>query len=354
MGAAPELSLQETRHQVREAGINPDFWYPVCWAEQLKSGKILPVVVWQQRIVVFRDQGGSLAALADACLHKGVELHKGDIEGERIVCPYHGWEFDHQGQCQRIPYLPEGKRCPSQRIKSYPVQEAYGIVWVFPGRSDLADQTPLPEVPEYADDDWLLIPISGHFHAHFSICNENTMDVFHGHLHKDLQGWFDPVLTQLERTETEVFAEYRVSYKGRMAKLLGLAKSADEVCHRHVSIEYRYPHYRNSMGKLSSLYLMRLPVGPNETRSFSLMFLKLGLPRWLWHPIRKPVAKVLWHLLLKRFLDQDKEMMESEQYTYELDRSVRRMEINPAIVALQRVIQGQYQTFQQVRESEQS
>ena len=40
-----------------------------------------------------------------------------------------------------------------------------------------------------------MVPITAHFKAHFSICNENTMDVFHGFLHQELQGWFDPILT---------------------------------------------------------------------------------------------------------------------------------------------------------------
>jgi hypothetical protein len=39
-----------------------------------------------------------------------------------------------------------------------------------------------------------MVPVNAHFQAHFSICNENTMDVFHGFLHQELQGVFDPVL----------------------------------------------------------------------------------------------------------------------------------------------------------------
>ncbi len=344
MDNRPTLSIKEIQNTIRQVGINPNYWYPVAWTDIFKKKDVIPVTIWNQNIVVYRTTNGHLNALEDACLHKGVELHKGEVQQDRIVCPYHGWEFDNTGSCVRIPYLQEGKKCPSARIRTFPVQERYQMVWLFPGNLTLAEQTPLPVVPEFDDPDWLMVKIPGHFMAHFSTCNENTMDVFHGHLHKGLQGWFDPELIKLDSHDSGVVAEYRVSYKGRLAKLLGLAKSAEETYQRTVSIEYAYPHYQNRMGELSSLYLMRLPVGPAETRSFSLMFLKPGIPSKFWQPYKEQLARLLWRFLLKRFLDQDKEMIESEQTTYNADPQARKIEINPAIMALRRVIYDQYQS----------
>ncbi len=351
MSNRPALSVKEIQNTIREVGINPNYWYPVGWSDEFKESRVKPVTIWNQPIAVYRTEQGRLHALEDACLHKGVELHKGTVEQERIVCPYHGWEFDGEGRCQKIPYLPAGKKCPTARIRTFPVQERYQIVWVFPGDPALAQDVALPEVPEFDHPDWFMVKIPGHFMAHFSTCNENTMDVFHGHLHKGLQGWFDPELTQLDRSESKVFAEYQVSYKGRLAKLLGLAKSAEETYQRTVSIEYAYPHYQNHMGELSSLYLMRLPVGPNETRSFSLMFLKPGIPSRLWRPYKEVLARLLWRFVLKRFLDQDKEMIESEQATYDADPQAPRLEINPAIMALRRVIYEQFQQYRSMSEA---
>lgn len=341
----PALRVKEIQNTIRQVGINPNYWYPVSWSHVFRKTKVIPVTIWNQKIVVYRTKAGDFHALEDACLHKGVELHKGEVENDRIVCPYHGWEFDSDGRCQRIPYLPKGKKCPSARIQAFPVKERYQIVWVFPGDPNLADQVPLPEVPEFGQPEWFMVKIPGHFKAHFSTCNENTMDVFHGHLHKGLQGWFDPELLELDRSDSRVNAEYRVSYKGRLAKFLGLSKSAEETNHRTVSIEYDYPHYQNRMGELSSLYLMRLPVSLNETRSFSLMFLKPSIPSKFWQPYQETLAALLWRLVLKRFLDQDKEMIESEQQTYNSEPEARRVEINPAILALRRVIVEQYEHY---------
>ena len=173
------------------------------------------------------------------------------------------------------------------------------------------------------------------------------MDVFHGYLHKNLQGWFDPVLISLRQEEASVVANYQVSYQGWLTKFLGLSENSNKVTTRNISVKYNYPHYRNSLEGISSLYLMRLPVEPQETHSFSLLFLKLRLPQWLLRPIRGQVASFIWSFLFKKFLDQDIEMVESEQRTYLTNPHRRYVEINPAIIALQRVIVNQYEKFMQ-------
>ncbi|MBE9102012.1 aromatic ring-hydroxylating dioxygenase subunit alpha [Vacuolonema iberomarrocanum] len=331
---------------VREVGINPNYWYPVSWSEDLKPEAILSVQIWQRPVALYRDRKGAVHAIEDACPHKGVELHKGKVEGDRIACPYHGWEFDAEGNCAHIPYLPEGQKLPCAQARVYPAQERYGLVWVFPGAVELAEVRSLPEIPEYDDPDCFMIQIPGHFHAHFSICNENTMDVFHGYLHENLQGWYNPQLLKLKETEESVKADYRVHYKGWITKVLGLSADGG-VTTRTVSVHYQYPHYHSSMEGVSSLYLMRLPVGPEETRSFSMLFLRLPIPNWLINPIRKPLMRLVRQYFFMPFLLQDVEMMESEQNNYRLNAQRRYVEINPAIIALQRVILRQYTQFVQ-------
>lgn len=338
MELAPTLTGHTVQNRVREAGINPNYWYPVAWSTRLKAGQVMPVKIWGQAIAVFRDTQGQLHALEDACPHKGVALHKGEVSGDRLLCPYHGWEFNGAGQCVNIPYFPSDQKLPCAQARSYPVQEQLSIIWVFPGDPSEAEYVPLPVVPEYDDPNWLMVPIPGKFNAHFSVCNENTMDVFHGFLHRDLQGWFDPKLLHLHQTDTDVEADYQVSYQGRLSQFLGMSDRGDRVTTRIISIRYRYPHYSNTLEGVSRMYLMRLPVSPTETRSFTLLFLKIRLPQTLVTLIRPVLSRVIWRFLLKPFLDQDVEMIESEQRTYEGDRQRRYVEVNPAIIALQRVI----------------
>ena len=347
MELATTLKSQTVQNAVREVGINPNYWYPVGWASQLKPGDIMPVVIWQQAIAVYRDETGQIHALEDACPHKGIALHKGKVQGCYLTCAYHGWEFNGSGECVGIPYLPEGQKLPRAQARSYPVQEKYNLIWLFPGDPTLAASQDLPHVPEFDHPDYLMIPLAAHMQSHFSICNENAMDVFHGFLHQNLQGWFNPVLKSLRETDASVCAEYDVSYKGRMAKFLGLSDKADQVTTRRISINYNYPHYATSLEGISSVYLMRLPIGLRESRSFAFFFLKVRLPKWLLKRLEPILQKVLRDFVFMRFLSQDIEMMESEQQTYLANPQRRYVEINPAIIALERLIIRQYEQFMQ-------
>jgi phenylpropionate dioxygenase-like ring-hydroxylating dioxygenase large terminal subunit len=341
------LGEQIVQNRIREVGINPNYWYPVSWGDRVKPGQIISVVIWQQAIAVYRDDLGQLHALEDACPHKGIALHKGEIQGCHLLCPYHGWEFNGSGECVKIPYFPPDQKLPTAKARSYPVREKYNLIWIFPGDAHLAASVPLPNIPEYDDPEWLGVPIPAHFQAHFSICNENTIDVFHGFLHRGLQGWFDPVLLHLKMKDTGLQADYQVSYQGLATRWLGLSDRGDRVTTKTISIQYHYPHYHSSLEGLSSIYLLRLPVGKTETRSFSYLFLKLPLPHWLLKAIKPQISSLICRFLFKKFLDQDAEMVESEQRTYTANPQRKYIEVNPAIIALQRTIIKQYDLYRE-------
>jgi len=339
------LTEETVQNRVREVGINPNYWYAVGWSKQLKPKQTLPITIWSQSIVLYRDETHQVYALENACPHRGVALDKGEVEGCHLICPYHGWEISEQGQCVNIPYFDPEQKLPRANIHAYPVCEQYGLIWVFPGDPELANTVSLPEIPEYNDPNFLMIPSSATFRAHFSICNENTMDVFHGYLHRNLQGWFNPKLTKLETTDHSVRANYKVSYQGLLSKFLNLNQGNSQVTRRTVSVQYQYPHYYNTLEGISSLYLMRLPVSPTTSYSFSLLFVKVRLPRVLIQTL-SPVLQVIIRRFFFRFLEQDIEMIESEQQTYLANPKRRYVEVNPAITALQRVTVKQYEQYQ--------
>ncbi|MEM9771582.1 MAG: Rieske (2Fe-2S) protein, partial [Cyanobacteria bacterium P01_D01_bin.73] len=73
----PKLKLQTVQISARRAGINPNHWYAIAWAKDLKPGEVMPAVVWKQKFAVYRTESGELGAMDDACPHKGVEMHRG-------------------------------------------------------------------------------------------------------------------------------------------------------------------------------------------------------------------------------------------------------------------------------------
>lgn len=124
------------------------FWYPAVPSESLSQGTMKGLQMAGLPIVLCRDRQGKLAAMRDICPHRGMPLSFGRFDGERVECPYHGWQFDMKGRCCRIPALPEGASLQTEKvgIASYPVEEADGMIWIYlPDERGTA--IPLPPVP---------------------------------------------------------------------------------------------------------------------------------------------------------------------------------------------------------------
>ncbi len=55
-----------------------------------------------RRVVLFRDESGTVQCLDDACPHRGAPLSMGRVQNKKghscVVCPYHGWAFDGEGK----------------------------------------------------------------------------------------------------------------------------------------------------------------------------------------------------------------------------------------------------------------
>jgi nitrite reductase/ring-hydroxylating ferredoxin subunit len=71
--------------------------------DELPSGEGKLVEVNQKRIALF-NVGGKYYAIDDVCPHRGGPLSEGEIEGEAVVCPWHGAIFElATGEVRRFP-----------------------------------------------------------------------------------------------------------------------------------------------------------------------------------------------------------------------------------------------------------
>ena len=102
-------------------------WYPVARVQDVGE-KPLAVTLLDVRLVVYRTPDGFCVA-KDQCPHRGVPLSMGWVEGDEIVCCYHGLRYGPDGQCRKIPSQPDLKPSPRFRVAMFPTIERYGLLW---------------------------------------------------------------------------------------------------------------------------------------------------------------------------------------------------------------------------------
>ena len=158
-----------------------NFWYAVEFSSDVKPGKPMKVKILGQQLVLYRkNSDNSVVAMSDLCVHRGAALSDGELKGDCVVCPYHGWEYDPAGVVQRIPAHPEKGIPRKARIDSYPTQEKYKFVWVYMG--DLPEEE-RPPIPDWSviDDDVNFRAVTGEFlwHSNYERILENGVDVAH-------------------------------------------------------------------------------------------------------------------------------------------------------------------------------
>ena len=122
------------------------FWYPVMPAALVDQGP-QPFTLLGEKIVLWKDVDGRYAAMADRCPHRSAALSKGWVDGNAIVCPYHGWAYDNGGTCVRIPQRPNTGGLKGQAVRSFACEARYGHIWVALGEP----LTPIPDWPEQMD-----------------------------------------------------------------------------------------------------------------------------------------------------------------------------------------------------------
>ena len=127
-------------------------WHPVAYADVITAPHATTLL--GEPLVLWRDARGAVHAFRDVCVHRGTALSLGRVDGNEIVCAYHGWRYGADGACTAIPQLAEPTRVPARaRAVVYAVCERYGVVWVA-----LAEPAwPIPDVPELENAAWRVV-----------------------------------------------------------------------------------------------------------------------------------------------------------------------------------------------------
>jgi phenylpropionate dioxygenase-like ring-hydroxylating dioxygenase large terminal subunit len=145
------------------------FWYATLPIHKLEDGP-KPFTLLGESVVLFPDADGAPAVLRDRFCHRTAKLSKGWCSDGRIICGYHGWEYNRSGALVRIPQFSADQALPNARVQSFHCAERYGYAW-------LTLEEPLLRIHQF-DDRWgcgaLRMMENSFDNAHFSFVHHAT------------------------------------------------------------------------------------------------------------------------------------------------------------------------------------
>lgn len=126
-------------------------WYVAAISDTIGQA-LTPIRLLGTSLVLYRTASGEPAALEDACPHRKLPLSMGRLVDDCIECGYHGLTFNPQGQCMAAPTQ---ERIPSSAVvRSFPAKDRYGLLWIWMGDADLADESAILTIDTYDDPAW--------------------------------------------------------------------------------------------------------------------------------------------------------------------------------------------------------
>lgn len=272
-----------------------DRWYVILETRELPRSGPLGVVRMGERLALWRNAAGELVCTGDDCPHRGAALSMGKVVDGCIQCPFHGFEFAQSGQCTKIPANgPDGPIPSAMRVKSYPVREHKGFVWLWYG--DATEQ--LPPVPwfEEIDDSYVYDTLTDDWDTHYTRAIENQLDFTHlPFAHHNTIGRGVPgklgVITQVDGDRI------RVSYDPETHDAKGFF------------VELWGPNlWRNRLAEGVWVVAVFVPVDDNNTRLYLRFY-----QRFLTLPLIGPGVCWLSNLLNRYILDQDKRIVLTQE-----------------------------------------
>lgn len=281
------MTAGPTEIRLIETGAAPDRyargWHCLGLVSTFADGRPHSVEAFGGKLVVWQGADGELKCLDAYCRHMGGDLSMGEVDGDSVACPFHGWRWGGDGKCAEIPYA---KRVPPRaRTKSWPtlVRNGQLFVWNDPQGGPPPEDVTIPEFEGYASGEWTdwtwdVIPVEG---IHCREVVDNMVDMAHFYyIHKGLPTYFKNVFeghlctqyyagTNFEHASTGApieIGEYEgqttkseATYHGPSYLVDKLWDSYGEMTIESILITCHYPVSRSSFVLMYGMIVKRIP-----------------------------------------------------------------------------------------------
>ena len=247
-------------------------WHVVARSEEIAAGKPFAARLLDEDVVVWRI-GDEIMVWQDLCIHRGTKLSLGKVENDTLTCPYHGWVYNAEGKCVKIPAHPEQIPPIRARVKPYRAIERYGWVWV-----SLGDPThEIPVYKEWDDPTYRKIYAGPYrFKAAAPRVLENFLDVAHfPFVHEGYLG--DPYHTEISDYEAVVDENGITSDNIRVWQPnpdgTGVGK---EVAYTYRVLRPLIAYFAKKADQVFSIYFAVTPISEFETAGWMWMSMNYG------------------------------------------------------------------------------
>ena len=157
----------------------PEGWYFVASRQALLRARLIHKTWMGEEVVAWCDNSGRACIARAFCPHLGSSLVPeagGRVCGGRLVCPFHGFEYDATGQCVATPYADPPR---TARLQTFETQEIAGLIFAWWGIEGRKPQWSLPDHP-LDQAGWSGIELRTiRFPGHPQETTENSVDMAH-------------------------------------------------------------------------------------------------------------------------------------------------------------------------------
>ncbi len=155
-------------------------WYVAAFDHEVGRTPLARTLL-DEPVVLYRTAGGAAVAFEDACCHRALPLSMGKVVGDNLQCGYHGLVFEPTGACVSVPG--QSTIPPGAEVRTYPLVERYGWVWIWMGDPARADAALLPDWPWLAAEAWRSVEGNGgaplHVACNYELISDNLFDITH-------------------------------------------------------------------------------------------------------------------------------------------------------------------------------
>jgi phenylpropionate dioxygenase-like ring-hydroxylating dioxygenase large terminal subunit len=209
-----------------------DQWHVVASSTDVTAEKPVAAKLLGEKIVLWRSKNGEINAWQDYCAHRGTPLSLGKVKDCKIVCAYHGWHFNSEGQCVHVPAHPDQSTPQKSVVQRYKTTEKYGFIWVSIGEPE----SDIPRVPQWENADYRKVHAGPYsYQANALRCMDNFMDASHfPHVHPGINGRGD---------EPDTTINYKVIEKANELRTTEFTVVQPYADARGIPLSVRYHYY---------------------------------------------------------------------------------------------------------------